>query len=378
MAFLEGWRFLSSARFKMIIETLAGKLDLTQPLIFLRRTPVVDAFDDEVVGRFTGRVFAADVIADDQEAVVYESGKLELVTNAIPNLKLGQRLGQTTLNRLARMKQGALLPSDNNAMEVFFNNMAQNLIMGVRQRMNALICAMQIDSLTYNRLGINITGATWGMPALLKVTPSQAWSTDGTTANASATPIDDILIIANQVAPDNYGQRFNRVTMSSKAFRFMVGTTQFANRASLLTGFATTAAMINTADQPTMQAMMGRLLNMEIELYDGVVWERQEDGSKVRNRVLPANKVILSRTEDDGDGTVMDFANAQVTESMVGSLVGNAPDGLGGEQYGPIGYFTGRDDLNPPDVTAWGVARGFPRKHVPESSGVLTVGTWTT
>jgi hypothetical protein len=73
MAFLEGWRFLSSSRFKMIVQTLAGKLDVTQPLIFLNRTPMVNAFDDEVVGRFTGRVLAADIVADDAEAVVYES-----------------------------------------------------------------------------------------------------------------------------------------------------------------------------------------------------------------------------------------------------------------------------------------------------------------
>ena len=375
MAILEGWRFLSSSRFKMIIQTLSGKLDLTHPLIFLKRTPVVQAFDDEIVGRFTGRVFAADIIADDQEAPVYESGKLELVTNIIPNLKIGQRLSQTILNRMAKMKMGALLPGDNDAMELFMQRMAENLLYGVRIRMNALICAMQLDALNYNRLGIQVQG-TWQMPAALKVTAAVPWSLDGVNANPSATPISDILTIANEVAPDNYGIRFDRATMSSRAFRFAVSTTEFANKAKAILGFEAGQGTLSTHDTPVMLAMMGRLLNMEVELYDAAFWERNPDGGKSRYKVLPVNKVLLSMKQNDGDGNVMDFANGVVTESMVASLTGNAPAGLGGEQYGPVGYYTGREDLNPPDVTAWAVARGFPRKHVPESTGALTVGSY--
>jgi hypothetical protein len=378
MAFLEGWRFLSSSRFKMIVQTLAGKLDVTQPLIFLNRTPMVNAFDDEVVGRFTGRVLAADIVADDAEAVVYESAKLELVTTQIPNIKMGQRLGQQILNRLVRMRQGALLPSDNNYMEEWFNRLAANLVMGVRQRLNAMVCAMMLDGWQYNRMGINITGS-FGAPANLKVTPVQPWSNDGVNANTNATPLDDILVLANQVAPDNYGIRYNRVTMSSKAFRFIVGTTQFANRAALLAGFATTSAMINQADQPTMQAMLGRLLNMEIELYDAAYNERQEDGSRTRSRVLPANKVLLTDTQNDGDGNVMDVANTVPTEAVVGAATGAepGPPDLAADSYGPIGYFTGNESFNPPDITGWAVARAMPRRHVPEAVGVLTVGAFT-
>jgi hypothetical protein len=378
MAFLEGWRFLSSARFKMIIQTLAGKLDLTAPLIFLGRVPVVNAFDDEIVGRFTGRVFAADVIADDAAAAVYESGKLELVTNQIPNLKLGQLVNQTTINRLARMRQGALLPSDNNAMEAFFDNIARNLVQGVRVRMNMLICAMLCGLTNYERLGISIRNANWGVPANLLPTSAIAWSTDGLTANASALPITDILTIANEVGPDNYGQRYNRVTMSSKAFRFLVQTTQFANLAKAIFGFdfAAGASPVSFKDQPTMQAMVGRLLNMEVELYDAAFWERNPDGTTNRTRVLPANKVLLTNTDDDGDGNTWDFANGVVTESVVAGLANAAVAGPA-DEYGPTGYYTpASPDLNPPGYIAWGVARGFPRRHVNEAAACLTVGQW--
>jgi hypothetical protein len=33
--------------------------------------------------------------------------------------------------------------------------------------------------------------------------------------------------------------------------------------------------------------------------------------------------------------------------------------------------------LNPPDVVGWAVARGFPRKHSPEATARLQVGTFT-
>jgi hypothetical protein len=52
--------------------------------------------------------------------------------------------------------------------------------------------------------------------------------------------------------------------------------------------------------------------------------------------------------------------------------------GLGGAQYGPIAYATPADaNLNPPGVVYWGVARGFPRKHLLQASAVLTVGTYS-
>jgi hypothetical protein len=47
-------------------------------------------------------------------------------------------------------------------------------------RQNALLCAMQCDlGFNYNRLGISLQGATWGMPAVLKPTVGIAWSLDG-------------------------------------------------------------------------------------------------------------------------------------------------------------------------------------------------------
>jgi hypothetical protein len=362
---LQGQRFLNSARIAMIIMTLAAKLDLARPLRFLNRVQSVNAFDDEIIGRFTGQVFAADIIADDQEAVTYEAGKLELVVTGIPNVKLGSRIPQAMLNRMASMTARGGTATEENAMTAFENRLAENLVLGVRQRQNALVCAMMVDDLVYDRFGVKIIGS-FGTPADLKATPVTPWT------STSATPITDIQTMVNYAATV-YGQVYNRFELSQQDFLYMVKTTEFKNQATALYRTAIDVAAVNTGNIPLMRRIAGDLLNMTIEIEDATYNERQPNGKIMRKRVLPEGKVLLSNSEDDNNQMVMDLANGIVTESLVAGLTGNAPEGLGGEQFGPLGYYTGRPDLNPPDVTGWGVARCFPRKHVPEATAVLTV-----
>ena len=367
---IRGWRFLDSVRINTIVRTLADTLEQQQQLVFLNRTPIVDADDDEIVGKFRGQVFAADIIADDQEAVVYESGSFEFVTTSIPNLKIGQRLSQGMINRLARLRRGLGQQNDLRFLTDWENTMAENLVIGIRQRINALICAMQIDSLNYNRLGVKLENATWGMPADLKVTPAVTWDTP-----ATATPIADLQIVALESAPDTYGEVYNRATMSSKAFRYLTQTAEFQNRISGELRYNFGAGQLNVRDSGSMRQLLANILGMEIEIYDGTYWERNNNGAKVRTRVLPANKVILSNTGDDNAREAMDFANGIVTESVVSTLIDQG--NIGGESFGPVSYYTGNTDLNPPDLRAWAVARGFPRKHRETATAVLTVGAFS-
>jgi hypothetical protein len=287
---------------------------------------------------------------------VYESGSFEFVTNNIPKLKIGQRIGEQMLKRLNRLKANAGLKNDLSFFTDYENQMAENLVIGIRQRVNALICAMQMDELTYNRFGIKLTNSNWGTPADLKATVSTGWDNAG-----SATPLTDIQVMAQEHAPDTYGEQYDRITMSSKAFRYLTSTTEFQNRVSGELRYDFGATGLNVRDAGAMRELLSNIVGMEIEIYDGVFWTRQTNGAKVRERVLPANKVILSSKADDGDRTVMDFANGAVIEGLVGGLLGEG--GLSGEEFGPISYYTGNPSLNPPDITAWAVMRGFPRKH---------------
>jgi hypothetical protein len=364
---LSQMRWLTTARLNRIIGTLAGSLEMERPLIYLQRLPLVPAFNDELVGRFTGKVFAADLIADDQEALVQESMTLDVVTHAAPNIKHGQRLGQKLLDRIRQLESGSMSVSGENALRDWDTRLAENLLLGVRWRMNALACAMMIDSFSYDRWGVKVSGGTWGMPSALKVTVGTAWSTA-----ATATPLSDIFGV-NQVARLTYGIEYDKVTMTTPDFRNMVKTTEFANQATMILGaaFLLTPAILQTKNDPKMQELARQVLGMTIELDDFQYNTRNNAGTIASTRALPTGTVLLSRSQDEGDGQVMDMANGVPTEAIAADLIGGY-EGLGGEQYGPVGYYSGRADLNPPDVTAWAVAKAFPRKHVPEATAILT------
>lgn len=363
MAVPTQWRFLSNARINRIVGRLAAKLEIERPLVYLDRLNLVPALDDELTGRFTGKVFAADIVADEQVAMVYESLSLDVVTDVIPNLKFGQRIGQRLWNRLKQLAANPVQGGED-ALAQWERNVAQNLVLGVRQRMNALACAMMLDSLTYNRLGVQISGASWGMPSNLKVTPGTAWATA-----ATATPINDILSI-QQVAQTNYNVTFTKMTLSSTNFWEMVATTEFASKVALQlhAGFAITSANLKVKDTQAMRTIAQQLLGMEIVIDDATYNTRNNAGTITSTRVLPANKVLLSRTADERDNSVMDFANGQPMETeMVEELQQGA--------FGPVAYYTPQShDANPPGWNVWAVARAFPRKFVPEATAVLTVG----
>lgn len=366
-------RLLSNLRLTRIIGTLAAELEIKRPLVYLERCPMVNAFDDELVGRFTGKIIAADIITDDQRALVNESMTLEIVTHAVPNIKIGQRLNQKLLNRLKKLEEtGYLTEGGENALKDWDMAVAENLLLAVRQRLNAMVCAMMIDSFSYSRFGVQIAGATWGMPSALKVTVATAWGANPTTA----TPLSDIWAI-DQTARLAYGIEYDTITMGTQDFRDMVATTEFANKAALTVQahFLTTPAALPGKNDPAMRKIAAEVLGKEIILDDAKINERANDGTVTTTKVLPLHSVLLSRKEDEGNGLSYDLANGIVTESIVSDLIYGGETSLGGEQYGPIGYYTpSAADLNPPGVVAWGVARAFPRKHTPEVTAVLTVG----
>lgn len=367
----QAWQLLQAARLTRIMQSLQDARQLPQQLRFLARTPIIPAVDAEIMARFTGYVTIADLIADDQRAVTYQNSKISYETTNIPNIKHGQALTQAMLNQLQSLMAGNALPQDMGVFSNYENRVIDGLLLGVRQRMEALIIAMQLDSLSYDRLGIKITNASWGMPSDLKVTPGVTWDTA-----ASATPVADIWSV-RRTARVRYGQEYNRLSLSTQAFMYMIATTEYQNKARTFLAPNVSFTNLNAADLTFQQSLAQNVLGMEVELYDARAWSQGPDGSLVSTPLLPITKVILSNTGDDNDPTAFDFANAVTTESIVSALAPSEMVGsIGGPTAGPISYATVPNDLNPPQITYWGVARGFPRKHRVQSTAVLTVGTF--
>lgn len=365
---MQGLSVLGVKRINAIMQTLRDVRELPQQLKFLNRTPLVNATDEEIMARFEGNVLMADIIADDQKAVVRSTGKFTLESNKIPNLKHGSFISQAMLNLLNRINAGGGIPSDMGILSDYINRNLDSLLLGVRQRMEALIVACAIDAFSYNRLGVQVTGATWGMPSDLKVTVSPLW-----TSPTTAKPIDNILAV-KQVASEKYGEMYDRVTMGSADFRLLIATTEFTAKAQLYSQITFPAASFPSNDIASMTALAGRILGMEIELYDAKAWTQADDGTLSAAPYLPAGKVVLSSSADDNTGEGIDFGNGVVTESVVSSLVdGSMLGNFTGPEYGPVAYTTGNPDFNPPNLTQWAVARGWPRKKRLSSTAVLTV-----
>lgn len=364
---------LNNLKFGDLVRDVADNYQRNLPLRFFDRVNMTPADDDEITGTFTGIVYAAPLVADDAVAPVVEAGQLELVTNTIPNIKLGRRFGQRMLHRLNLLRQNGTtsggMKAELSMFEQYESQTALALVQGINEQINALVCAMLIDTLTYSGLGIKFTGS-WGMPNDLKFNAASVWVSGGT-PQAGATPITDILT-AKQFAETKYGEIYDRITMSRSDFNAMVATTEFKQLIQGITMEPLATTAFNPLD-PRLMSYANMLLNATIELEDKNVNIMGADGAASATRVLPLGKVLFTNSSDDKSQSGYDFGNAITTESIIAPLVQSPSNSIGGNQFGPIGYYTGKADMNPPNLTAWGVCRGFPRRFRKSCSAVLTV-----
>lgn len=363
-----GLDVFNNVRVNAVFQGLLDPRTLPGEFLFSRRVPTVRAVDSEITARFIQYPQIADLIADDQRAVVYTTGKFQLSTTKVPNLKIGMNMTQSMLNQVLQIAN-----NPGSATTDFFTDWESaglyNLRLGIAQRVEVMLVAMMTDSMVYDRLGLKVN-ASWGMPSPFKVTVGTAWD------NVAATPIDDVLNM-RRLAQVAYGIRLNRLTMSLAAFNYMIATTQFQNRAKAL--LPTTLVLgTNYATQNTdeMRALAVRILDgIQIELYDQMYWSQNEAGTPSMFPFLPINKVIFDSTNNDGNRMVWDLANTQVTEALVASLGG---DPIGpANAVGPLTYVTFPPALDPPNLTYWAVQRCFPRKHMLQANACFTVGSFT-
>jgi hypothetical protein len=129
---------------------------------------------------------------------------------------------------------------------------------------------------------------------------------------------------------------------------------------------------LNPYDVANIRALFSAVTGMTLEIEDTTFKVRNANGTKTVQRVMPANKVLLSNTADDNNPAAFDFANGIPTETIVAQFIAGAPD-IGGRQYGPVSYYDGNPSLNPPNLKAWAVAKGWARRNDKLATAILTV-----
>lgn len=368
-----GNEFLSVLNLNAIMQGLVDVRDLPQQLRFLGRTTVVPALDGEIMARFIGRVLIADLVADDARAAVYSHGKFQLERTEAPNLKIGTHMTQAQLNQMMTIIRGGASVADRGIFMDYLARTMDSLLLGVRQRMEALLVAMHLDGFSYNKLGVIMDNVSWGMPSSLNVTAGTAW-----TDASNATPVANIQTIQRN-ARVRYGVEYDRMTMSTAAFNLMIATTEFQNKAKLFLPPQLTFTNLSLISTENMRMLAQSTLGIkEIELYDARYFYQNPDGTIASAPFLALDKVVLTSMQLDNNTASTDFANGIVTETIVSALVnsqmiGNFPEG----ERGPVGYATAPPELNPPNITMWGAGRGWPRKHYLQHNAVIDIGTVT-
>lgn len=362
---------LLNRRLNKAVATASDTLFNRQPLIFDERIPDVPADDAEIYSVFRGNVFAADIIMDGQQALVYEAGYVAEYTNGIFNLKMGSALEQGLIDLLNKAARNVELPEDEGLFGMRVNVLAASLMRGIRLRRNAIKCAMVLGAFNYNRFGIQISNANWGEPSTVKTTVGTVWT------NTSSTPISDILTQAKNDL-DNHGEVRNRVTMSTNRLRNIFATTEFQNLYKDTFKFAYSSNSFGVLNDDDGKKLVAKFLGdaWTVETHDTSFRVRNSDGSVSQQRVQPEDKVILWNTEDDGNPDAWNWGNTVVTESIIASIPGmpGVPPGLGGNKRGPVSYVTPQDPrFNPPGMIGWSVARGGVRKIRETASSILTV-----
>jgi len=365
--------FLSVVRLGTFVQTLASKYELSRPLTFLNRTAVVNKIDElDILNSYSGSIFAADLITNDAEAVVVDSGRLETVARMreVPNIKIGQSIGQSQLSKLQALRQQIQLDGPD-LITGFELNLATTLITGVRQRMNQLCAAMALDGISYDRLGVKVNSG-FGTPSVLKQTivGTRQWTMDNLT---TMKPIEDLQYMAQSVAP-LLGKSYDRVTMATTTFRLITQSDEFSERVRLRFQLLPTQFELNPYDVANNQALFEQITGMVLELEDATIRTRNTDGTETGQvRVLPANQVILSNTNDDNDESAYFFGNTIVDETVVAQYVDDAARQFNGPAVGPVAYYWIDPSLNPPRLNAYAVAKGWPVKVDKFAHAILTV-----
>lgn len=368
-----GFQLLAVPRLTRIIQSLQDKRDIAADNLFLGRTKVIPTDPSEILIRMKGNIFVADVIEDDAKATIVGGQQYSMETNKVPKIKQGRAITESLLKQLYAL-QGNGQAATSGMVNEFITQELDYIRIGIQQRQELMLVAMALDGLSYNKFGVNIQISGWGMPTEFKLNAATAWSD-----TLNATPITDLEVFF-EIAQTKYNKTFNRLTMSYPAFRALIATTEFANRAKRFLNTTLSLANFSPRDTAFQMDMLKSILpNISVvEFYDKRVRFQRPDGTIVYDRIWPINEVGISNTSDDNDGTKMRFAEGITVEQMVGAMSNNGTIGsFGTPSYGIISYVTHPIDLNPPQFTMWGVESGFPRKDELECQAKINVGAIT-
>jgi len=353
--------FFNSQELTKLLHSKFSTVDNNLP--FLNRTKIVNCLDDtEVIayGGYISKGFSADIMLDGESKA---SGTFEVTGVSIPSIKIGNTVSDSIINRLGRVSNEIKTEESLRFLNDYKSTLADSLALGMKQRMNLEILQVMLGGKieTPARIGIKLD-----IPEELHI--NVEWSKPLTAIK------QHILNIS-----EKFGATYNRMTLGTPAYKKFIESDEVkeafvdyrkANKIrfdEFISVYRDKNNNVEPSDNIITMHFMPTVIHKEtgmfVELYDATYSQRKNDGGIARVRVLPDNKVLFSDTSKDLQSMHFDYAQAIVTETIVAPTILGKNNDIGGVAFGPIGYFTGNRQLNPPNMVAWAVTKGLPRLH---------------
>jgi hypothetical protein len=370
-----GFELLRDLRVDEIMQDIQDVRNLPGDLMFLGRLAQVPARNSQLVAKWMERVQIADFIATDAKAPLYKNGRFTLETNVLGKMKIGTIFTEEDMEELNDLTMNADLMDPQGVLRGdMVNRVVAKQLLGIRWRQESLAVAMAIDGFSYNRLGISMSGVTWGMPTDLKSTVATPWQANPTTA----TPITNILQM-RQLRRERYGKETNRITMGTSVLRAIIATTEFSNMIRMFLAPNVSYANLPQVNSEYQRGLVGQLLDMEVVLYDSRYWSEDDAGNYTSARFLPLTPqaaVVLDDKAADRNGSIQDFGIGVAMESKA---AGGLPNSGGVNRMAAgvnraFSYTYLPPNLDPPNLTIYSAMKGFPRKYDRAATSVLFVG----
>lgn len=367
----ENLLFLGPEKLSVVLKAIVDNRILAN-LYFLPKVTVTPS-DGDFFAYQNERILAAEVTAYDTAARVHSSQSIEVKRSTATRWKHGKAFSESDVKLILDYSKDTNSSYKSSLFDAIRNRHLANLLTGIDIALEEVIVGMFLDSYSYNKSGIRQDNISWGMPGFLKNTPATPWIAANNTSFDAQT---DVLSFNDNVRIQT-GRRFNRMVMTTSLFRAITKSTLFIAAQKQYMASVLFGASINTYNTTAMMALAKAIFDIEdIVLYDKYIEFDDNTGVITTRQILPNNKIIFMRTEDDNQAAVYALANGPVVESVIGPLAGGGVIGsFPNTMLGPVGYCTAPPDLNPATLTCWATMAAWPQKYDILCSGVMTVAT---
>lgn len=351
---------LSAATLRRIVSEVPDARILPYGGPWGQRVPDVPADHRELVEYDRNIPPAADLLAYGAQSRDVVERPTEVLSNRAFRIKSSDSLRQSDMEViLSVLGSGGAVARDRQALLGIANRHIERRLQSVAITRGILLAGMACGDLSWSIGGYVVASLDFGMPASLKLTPTEYWIDNAGAANADATPITD-LVALDEAAKALGGSPYTAIDMSRALHNAMLASTEYQTQAKALSSVYQVGSLPVAGSEAAIE-LSSRVLGKRISIVDQTFEIEGLNGERTTGRYVPAKYVVAYREAEAATGAAYDFANCPITESAVAAMAGAAAFG-GDVVRGPESYVT-CDEQGFSWVRMNATQEGTPRRH---------------